>query len=673
MPSAFRVLRRAWHALFLLPLIATAAPPAPIPDIAQQRSTFRAALAAAAGPDEGAWQPLAAELEAAGYPLLQHVELAALRSRLKNAGPDEMRAFLERWPGTLVARDAREAWLRERARAGDWPAFNTLWVAETSSPGLRCSALRARLETGGTVAFDDDFLPLWDRGGSLPDDCRVVAASLREAGQLPVAAVWARIDRLAGAGSGNAVLQLVGLLPDAERADARRIATAIEQPGTLDKAAGWPDTRRGRDAIAYGLARHARRNSAAAAATWAALEPRFDWDAPQRHRILNAIALYRASSFAGDALARLEALPAGAEDDATREWRVRVALASGDMQATLAALDRLSPAQAADSRWSYLRARVLDKLGRTREAAAAYARTAGEATFHGFLAADFARLPYAICPQSVETSAQHEARLAAEPGLVRAFELHALDMFAEARREWAFAMESLDEADRDRAAVLAWRRGWYDRAVFAFSAEPRTQRVYEQRFPLAMDDEVRRAARSAGVDPALAYAIIRAESAWMSDARSHADARGLMQLLPAVGQEVARNARLPWRNANDLYEPAFNVQLGTRYLGRMQSRYDGSPWLAAASYNAGQVPVNRWLEARGKLEPDFFIETIPYKETREYVARVLAFTVIYDWRLNGRAVALTQRLPRPGQAFELDADTPRKAVACPAVSTAGAP
>ena len=110
-----------------------------------------------------------------------------------------------------------------------------------------------------------------------------------------------------------------------------------------------------------------------------------------------------------------------------------------------------------------------------------------------------------------------------------------------------------------------------------------------------------------------------------------------------------------------------NIALGTRYLGNMAQHYDGSPWLASAAYNAGVDPVGRWIDARSALEPDFFIETIPYKETREYVARVLAFSVIYDWRLHGTALPLSSKLPRVGSAYVAPADdAPRKAIVCPA-------
>jgi peptidoglycan lytic transglycosylase len=100
------------------------------------------------------------------------------------------------------------------------------------------------------------------------------------------------------------------------------------------------------------------------------------------------------------------------------------------------------------------------------------------------------------------------------------------------------------------------------------------------------------------------------------------------------------------------------VMLGTRYLAQMAERYNGAPWLASAAYNAGPAKVDQWLAARGTLPPDLFVASIPYKETREYVARVLAFSVIYDWRLNGTALPVTDRML--GRV-----DAKRKSFTCP--------
>ncbi|NEL41894.1 MAG: lytic transglycosylase domain-containing protein, partial [Xanthomonas perforans] len=95
--------------------------------------------------------------------------------------------------------------------------------------------------------------------------------------------------------------------------------------------------------------------------------------------------------------------------------------------------------------------------------------------------------------------------------------------------------------------------------------------------------------------------------------------------------------------ATSLYEPDTNIAIGTAYLRQLLNTY-GLPYLTIAAYNAGPGPTGRWQSQRPNFEPDFWIETISYKETREYVARVLAFSVIYDWRLNGDMLPLSDRL-----------------------------
>jgi soluble lytic murein transglycosylase len=360
-------------------------------------------------------------------------------------------------------------------------------------------------------------------------------------------------------------------------------------------------------------------------------------------------------------------LPAGAQTDGTREWRVRVALSRQEWAAALAALDALSPTQQQDGEWRYYRARTLQSLQREGEAQSLYRALSQEATFFGFLAADRVNAPYGICPAQLATDDTREQELTNRPGLRRAFELYAVGMQKEGRREWTAALAGSDADTLRLAADLAYRNGWYDRAVFGLSSGE-ALRLYEQRFPLARQDGVVQQAQAAGIEAPWAYAIIRAESAWMSDAHSGADARGLMQLLPGTAQLVAKRNGLAWAGGDSLYDAPTNIELGTRYLAQMAARYNGAPWLASAAYNAGPNKVDQWLAARGSLPPDLFIVSIPFKETREYVQRVMAFAVIYDWRLDGKsALAMQSRIPAVGAAYTLPGEgAVRKDVSCPA-------
>lgn len=644
----------------------------PAASVDQQRALYRQAMESVGHATGEGWKRQAREL--ADYPLLPYLERAVLDRGKGKPALAEVEAFLGRWPDTLVARDLREATLRDLAKARDWKTFRSLW-AGSQADDLRCDWQLARLDAGEQPDFDKDIASLWMQPRPTPGECEPLFAWARQNGRLDDAHVWQRIEAAAAAANPGTVSSIAGLLDGAERGAAERIAASVRDPGVvLAKAGAWPDTVRNRDAISYGLLRLARRNSAAAETLWADLGSRFEWQPAQKNRILNALAVYRATSYGDDALARLKALPADAADDSAREWRVRVALATQDWNEVLAALEALSAEQKSQAQWRYLRARILDRLGRKPEAQTEFAAVAREANFHGFLAADWIGAPYAICPQSLAVDAAREQAVAEQADLARALEFFALGDLAKARREWAFGLEKLSDVDRQLAADLAYRRGWFERAVFELARTPATRQFYEQRFPLAFRTDVIAAARGADIDPSWVYAIIRAESAWVSDARSHADAYGLMQLLPGVASQVAKSAGLPYARPRDLFNAGLNIQLGSRFLGQMAAEFKGSPWLASAAYNAGSKPVRRWLDARGTLDPDFFIETIPYKETREYVARVLAFGVIYDWRLHGSVVPLAARMPKIGQGYRApDADTARKPVTCPASEVAETP
>ena len=627
-----------------------------------QRRAFQQAYATAQQGGDG-WRAQAHGLE--DYVLYPYLEAAALEHDIGQLQPAPVKDYLSRYPELIPAADLRRNFLRELARRQDWPDFLSLYQAGLGDD-LTCDALQAHLARGEKLDFDRDLSALWKKA-SLPNACDPVQQAAHDQGLLTTGRLWTRIESAVRAGRSGAISSLAGWLPASESDAARRLAKALDDPaGAVADAQHWPDTPRHRQAAALALQRLARRQSSAADDAWVKLRNRFSFSAQQRDDVLGALALFHATDFDSDALNRLSELPPGAQTDATREWRVRVALAKQDWKAVLNAIDALSDEQKADGEWRYFRARALAALGEPDKARAVFSSLADEATYFGFLAADRIDRHYAICPLTVTDDPALAQSLLANRGMQRAFELFAVDMPRDARREWNRALQGADQATRQEAALLANRRGWYDRAVFTFSSGD-ALRQYALRFPLASQDGVVPQADQAGIEPAWAYAIARAESAWMSDAHSAADARGLMQLLPSTAARVARSYDLPWQGANSLYDPAVNVALGTRYLAQMAGRFNGAPWLASAAYNAGPAKVDQWLAARGNLPPDVFTATIPYKETREYVARVMAFSVIYDWRLSGRAVPLDARMPAIGAPY-LPPGTraERKPVSCPA-------
>ncbi|HZX72763.1 MAG TPA: transglycosylase SLT domain-containing protein [Rhodanobacter sp.] len=626
-----------------------------------QRTAFKQAYAAAQQGDES-WRQLARGLH--HYPLYPYLKAAALEHAIRQVDRATVESYLKQYPDWVPAADLRRSFLGELARRQDWNDFQALYQPGLGD-SLSCDALQAKLAQGGTLDFERDLATLWARP-NLPNACDPVLNAAQAQGLLTDARLWTRIDRAADANQAGTIASLTDWLPPAEQSSAQQLALALRDPaGALAHASSWPDTPRDRQAATLALTRLARRQSSSADSAWQQLQTHFSFSQQQRDQILHALALFHATDFDDGALARLIALPPAAQSDSTREWRARVALARMNWPAVLAAIEAMPASQQQDGEWQYFRARALAATGHAGPARQQFAALADKATYFGFLAADQLQQPYAICPLTLADDAQRERQLLSQPGLRRAFELFAVDLPALARREWTQALQGADEVTLRIAADLANRRGWYDRAVFTLSSGE-ALRLYDLRFPLASQDGLVPQAEQAGIEPAWAYGILRAESAWMSDARSGADARGLMQLLPGTAVLVAKRNGLAWTGAASLYDPSVNIALGTRYLAQMAQRFNGSPWLASAAYNAGPNRVDQWLAARGTLAPILFVATIPFKETREYVARVMAFSVIYDWRLHGTAVPLTLQMSPIGQSYVLPGPSvARRAIQCP--------
>jgi soluble lytic murein transglycosylase len=309
----------------------------------------------------------------------------------------------------------------------------------------------------------------------------------------------------------------------------------------------------------------------------------------------------------------------------------------------LKAIREMPAAQRGDARWEWFEARMLDKTGQPGQARRLYAEAAKTATFHGFLAADTLGQPYALCPREPQDSAQAEAAVARDPALIRAMELWKLDRAAWATAEWNDALTRFNDDQRRMAVEVARDNGWFDRAVFSLGKKPDELQLYSLRFPLHHDATIRRESSKNAIDPAWVAAEIRAESIFNPSARSPANAMGLMQVLPGTGAGVAQRNGIAYGGAQSLYDADTNIAIGTAYLRELLNKY-GTPYVTIAAYNAGPTPTARWQAQRPGFDADVWIETISYKETREYVARVLAFSVIYDWRLNSDALSLSDRL-----------------------------
>jgi len=181
--------------------------------------------------------------------------------------------------------------------------------------------------------------------------------------------------------------------------------------------------------------------------------------------------------------------------------------------------------------------------------------------------------------------------------------------------------------------------GRYDRGIeimkrttpnyFAVDIPDLPRPYWEALFPKAYWTDLRKYSVLNGLDPYLVASLIRQESEFNALALSRANAVGLMQLLPKTGKTVAKQVKLKGYSAPQLYTPAVNLELGTRYFKDMVDKYNGQFEYALAAYNAGSDRVGDWLGQGHYRDPQEFVESIPFTETREYVQAILRNANMY--------------------------------------------
>ncbi|MGL6109128.1 MAG: transglycosylase SLT domain-containing protein, partial [Rubrivivax sp.] len=359
--------------------------------------------------------------------------------------------------------------------------------------------------------------------------------------------------------------------------------------------------------------------------------------------------------------------------DDTLAWQVRSALRSpmpADARWALVAdgVDAMSAAEQKDPTWVYWKARALQaraKAGAEGDADRLAARRmlesiAGQMHFYGKLATEdlggVLALPATPAPP---TTAEREAARR-KPGFDRALLLIGIGLRNEGVREWNFTLRGLGDRDLLAAAQLACDREVWDRCINT-SDRTRVEVDMAQRFPMPYRKDVVAQAREIGLDPAYIYGLIRQESRFITDARSHVGASGLMQIMPATARWTAKKIGLDYK-PEMIADRDVNLKLGTAYLKLVLDDFQGSQALAAAAYNAGPGRPRRWREG-AQVEPAAWAENIPFAETRDYVKKVLSNSVYYSAMLDGKPSSLKARLgphigPRDTLAPVTDRDLP---------------
>jgi soluble lytic murein transglycosylase len=580
------------------------------------------------------------------YPAPSYLEYFQIKPQLFDSqgharidAPDApVLSFLQRHDGEAIADRLRNDYLLVLGARHDWGNFDQQYprFVLNDDTQVKCYALESRAAHGENVANDARALLTDPR--YYGDGCVDLVTALAIKGQFTSDDVWQQIRLAYEQNQTSTGYKLLGGL--ANQPDATAFAQAVNTPPITLAGGVSPDPASHQLAL-LAVTVMARNDPAMAAATFAAVAPSLSsperatgWgtigDQAAQKRIPGALDWYRLSVNAP-------------LSNPAYEWRTRAALLGGDWTMVRWSIEQMPAALRAQPSWVYWHARALKQAGDANGANQEFAQISQGYNFYGQLALEELGQKITIPPKTAVSDAE-VAAAAQTPGFALAQRFYALNLRLEGNREWNWPLRNMTDRQLLAAAEYAKRIQLLDRTV---NTADRTvsEHDFSLRYLAPYRDIVDRDAQSNGLDVEWAYGLIRQESRFIMNARSGVGASGLMQIMPATAQMVAKKIGLGPLSRDQLNDIDTNILLGTNYLSMIYNQFDGSAVLATAGYNAGPGRPRAWRQTlQQPVEGAIFAETIPFQETRDYVKNVLSNTVYYAALFEGRPQSLKARL-----------------------------
>jgi soluble lytic murein transglycosylase len=610
--------------------------------IERQRLIFHDASAALKKNQFSKFNRLLNQLE--GYPAQAYLKYDDLKRRIHKASRLEVTEFLNSHEDYPFNYHLRAKWLSVLARRKDWTNY-LMYFDNRENTRYQCLAFQARLNLGIDEGINQEIIKVWLRGYSQPRECDQAFEYFLETYPDTNQVIWLRIDKAFKARRPS-LAKYLGKKLDAQ--DQLVVDTwyqaHLRPQQSLKTLANAADDERTRKIIVHALVRLARKNSLSARDLWIELEHKFEFDQDQKNQINQRIALSAAYQHLPVASDLLSALPAGLKNDQAHLWLARIYLRNQNWQQLIDTIEMMPVHLSQENEWQYWLARAFESLEFELKSSEKFEFLATKSSYYGFLAADKMKLPYHIVQENAATIEDFtEAEFLAEnPYLLRARELYFLDRPVDARREWFQALRHLDPEEIKKAAVLASSWKWYDSAIRTV-AKTSHRSDYSLRFPTPFKQQVFNHADARQLDPSVIYGVMRRESLFDPMARSSVGALGLMQLMPSTARVVAKSLGMKRPRRSDILQIDNNINFGTQYFKMVLNRFENNVSLAAAAYNAGSLNVRKWLPQIDLMPADLWVETVPFKETRNYVQAVLAYATVFDKSL-GRDTLISSRM-----------------------------
>lgn len=689
------VLKRLFPLCFLAFFLVT---PATLANVAQlptalkeqewaaQRATYRNALQLLSKGDRQGFREEAEKLKE--YPLYPDLLFRDHSRHIASLSKKEVDAFRKEYGDSVLASRLHRQWIQALADRKDWKTYLAEYRPGQFGAQYDCHYYWAHYQAGSRDTAFAGARKLWLVEKSQVKACDPLFNVWRATGQIDGALAWERMRMAMDAGQLQLASHLESYLPASQKPLAVEWRELYRDPSRLaniDRYQAWGA--QAKPLIKTGFSRLIRQKSELALQLWPRYQQTFAFNADEKSVILKELAFVLGANYADNADFWLSQALQYELNQSLAPLAVRNALRKKDWNRVRALLALVGEESSSDAEWRYWLARSTqqipalrpDRIERKKSLrmmdqqdaffAALYdrsdfftllpdsvlrARFAGvdpqttyqalaqERHYYGFASAERLGQPLNLRQKPQKISQEDLYRVLQRPGVLRARELFLTGEIYPSRGEWHYTINQMSEHDRGIAAYLAHLWGWDHSAIMA-AARSSAHDDLDIRFPVAHKDLVLRHARQYGVDPDWVYAVIRQESAFLPNARSPVGAMGIMQIMPATAKQLAREMRIANPSSSQLGMPETNIPMGVFYLKQLLEQFNGNMILATASYNAGPHRAKAWQPRYGAMEGDIWVDTIPFRETREYVKNILAYQAIYRHHL-GYDVSLNQAL-----------------------------
>lgn len=577
-------------------------------------------------------------------------EYWALNSNLAAQSSSQITSFAQRYPQSAMTEKLAADYVEEKVKQADFASAQPVLPYVTNADQAEsCAVAQVRAKSGDPLVFAE-FKDVWLTTNSQPELCtglgRMMLSSPLMTEQDRQQRVWGQL-RAGQSGQALATAQTLGI--NLSLAQLNQIqANPLNYLWSAPKASSVDHAYL---IFAMGRLADSDLNSALSSVQRAA----------QGTPVQVQKALYRAVGYIGgttvmknnfnrEVLNYLDAsygLPFSSEE---AEIYARQAIRFSAWESLIRAIDAMSVTQKQEDRWQYWLARASEQRGDASSKRAAqqiFKKLAEGDDYHNLLAKDQLGQKYSNLPNNVQPSNHDLQRLNQDIHFSRAFALRRVDAPENyINREWNWAVRQAYLKHDDGLLLAAAKRatdmGWYDRAIYA-ADRTENKHNYAYRYAMPHQNYVVSHSRNAGVDPAWAYGLMRQESRFVTNARSHVGAGGLMQIMPDTAKLIARQMGESY-NPAALTDMNTNIRYGTFYLSMIQSQLSNSPVLATAGYNAGPNRARRWQPETQAIAADQYTESIPLTETRDYVKHVMTNATHYGVLLGQGEQSLEKRM-----------------------------